>query len=72
LVVTHSNKLLDLFTLNAFTAAFHERHFAADVCSLLANPEVPSRLTFNVRESTLSCPDRMAALGFRIERMEFH
>jgi SAM-dependent methyltransferase len=71
LVVTHSNELFDLFTLNAFTAAFHERHFATDVRSLLTNPEVPRRLTFNIRENPLSYPDRMAALGFRIERMEF-
>ena len=71
LVVTHSNELFDLFTLNAFTAAFHERHFASDVRSLLTNPDAPSRLTFNIRENPLSYPDRMAALGFRIERMEF-
>jgi 2-polyprenyl-3-methyl-5-hydroxy-6-metoxy-1,4-benzoquinol methylase len=58
LVVTHSNELFDLFTLNAFTAAFHEHHFANDVRSLLTNPEVPRRLTFNVRENPLSYPDR--------------
>jgi SAM-dependent methyltransferase len=71
LVITHSNELFDLFTLNAFTAAFHERHFATDVRSLLAKPEVPLRLTFNIRENPLSYPHRLEALGFRVERMEF-
>lgn len=71
LVITHSNELFDLFTLNAFTAAFHQRHFGVDVRPLLAKPDEPNRLTFNIRENPLSYPDRLAALGFRVERMEF-
>lgn len=71
LVVTHSNDLFDLFTLNAFTADFHRRHFGSDVSGLLAQPNKPSRATFNVRENPISYPAKLAGLGFAVERMEF-
>jgi SAM-dependent methyltransferase len=34
LLVTHSNELFDLFTLNSFTLAFMRRHFGAAVAAL--------------------------------------
>ena len=71
LVITHSNELFDLYTLNAFTAAFHQRNFCADVSSLLTSPDRPVRTSFNIRENPMSYPAKLAARGFALERIEF-
>lgn len=71
LVITHSNELFDLFTLNAFTVDFFGRQFDVDARSLLTNPDEPARTTFNVRENPLAYEDKLAPYGLKIERMEF-
>jgi hypothetical protein len=71
LVITHSNELFDLFTLNRYTRAFFERHFSVDPGSLLAFPDRPSRTTFNVRENPLSYGEKLKPFGFEIDRMEY-
>jgi 2-polyprenyl-3-methyl-5-hydroxy-6-metoxy-1,4-benzoquinol methylase len=71
LVVTHSNALFDLFTLNAYTVDFFRRCFEADPTALLAHPDKPSRSSFNIRENPLSYGAKIARYGFREERQEF-
>lgn len=71
LVVTHSNALFDLYTFNAFTAAFFRDHFGVDPSSLLVHPDKPARTTFNIRENPLAYPDKLKGYGFSVERMEF-
>jgi 2-polyprenyl-3-methyl-5-hydroxy-6-metoxy-1,4-benzoquinol methylase len=71
LVITHSNELFDLFTLNAFTVAFHLKHFGVDVSALLAHSDKPQRSTFNVRENPLAYPDKLQRFGFSIIDMQF-
>jgi ubiquinone/menaquinone biosynthesis C-methylase UbiE len=71
LLVTHSNALFDMFTLNAFTAAFYQRNFGCDVKGLLQFPEKPQRLSFSIRENPLAYAAKLARLGFRETRQEF-
>ncbi len=76
LVVTHSNELFDLFTLNKYTVAFFERNFSTagvknDVRSLLRNPEKPDRHVFGVRENPLAYRFKLARFGFEEKRQEF-
>jgi SAM-dependent methyltransferase len=71
LVVTHSNALFDLFTLNAYTVAFFRDQFGIDPSSLLKHPDRPQRTSFNIRENPLAYPAKLAKHGFRVDRMEF-
>lgn len=76
LILTHSNELFDMYTLNRYTAMFFERHFGAsdqpcDVSSLLAFSNVPDRKTFSIRENPLSYKYKLAKYGFVEESQEF-
>ena len=71
LVVTHSNELFDLFTCNSFTRDFFRNNFATDVAALLTHPAVPARTSYNIRENPLTYSNKLAALGFQVERTEF-
>lgn len=77
LVVTHSNELFDLFSLNRHTATFFERHlvdaaFKNQVADLLACADQPAHpTTYNVRENPLAYRFKLAEFGFQEERQEF-
>lgn len=71
LVITHSNELFDLFTLNRFTVDFFDAHFGCDVAGLLTHPAEPDRLSFNIRENPLAYPQKLARYGLVPERVEF-
>jgi SAM-dependent methyltransferase len=71
LVVTHSNDLFDLFTLNAYTVSFFKRHFGTDPSKLLTNPGKPEVATYNIRENPLAYPDKLKAVGFHVEQTEY-
>ena len=48
LIVTHSNELFDMYTLNRFTVEFYREHFSftgidTSVAQLLTNPELAER-----------------------------
>lgn len=75
-VVTHSNELFDMYTLNRLTIDFFTRHFCGEnsaekIASLLTHPQIPERIVFNVRENPLSYTHKLAAFGFREEQQEF-
>lgn len=70
-MITHSNSLFDMFTFNAFTVEFFRDHFGADVSTLLTNPEVPQRITYNVRENPLAYRFKLARFGLQEVRQEF-
>lgn len=76
LVVTHSNELFDMFTLNRYTVEFFARHFSfgerpTDVASLLLHPEKPSRAGFSVRENPLNYGVKLMQHGFKEAQQEF-
>jgi ubiquinone/menaquinone biosynthesis C-methylase UbiE len=71
LLITHSNALFDMFTLNAFTAGFFERNFGCDAKGLLQFPQKPQRLSFSIRENPLAYAHKLAQFGFRETRQEF-
>jgi 2-polyprenyl-3-methyl-5-hydroxy-6-metoxy-1,4-benzoquinol methylase len=71
LVVTHSNELFDLYTLNRYTVSFFAQHFSTDAASLLVHPEKPDRKTFSIRENPLAYGEKLARFGFRQVAQEF-
>lgn len=76
LVVTHSNSLFDMFSLNHYTANFFkqnfvsEGHFQSQLPALLKNGEATGT-TYNVRENPLSYCHKLAGFGFKEVRQEF-
>lgn len=71
LIVSHSNSLFDLYTLNAYTAAFFKENFGTDVTSLLTHPDKPTRTSFSLREHPLAYPDKLRTFGFEVEAIEY-
>lgn len=71
LIVSHSNELFDLFTLNSYTAAFHKKHFGCDSDALLKFQHIPKATTYNIRENPLTYPDKLRSFGFASDRTEF-
>lgn len=73
-VITHSNDLFDVFTLNRYTVDFHARCFGSDpddIASLLTHPDKPDRTTFNVRANPLVFRHELARYDLTEERQEF-
>lgn len=72
LVVTHSNELFDLFTLNNLTVEFFDRHFGSNVEPLLAEMSKKTAIeTYGIRENPLSYPAKLAAFGFAQQDVRF-
>lgn len=78
LIVTHSNELFDMFSLNRYTVEFFNRHFIqkgedqSRVASLLTASGSPKdRVTYNVRENPLAYRFKLLKSGFRETRQEF-
>jgi 2-polyprenyl-3-methyl-5-hydroxy-6-metoxy-1,4-benzoquinol methylase len=75
-LVTHSNELFDLFTLNSYTVEFFARHLVdagrrEDIVSLLSRADEPRRIVHNIRENPLNYRHKLAAAGFEEMRQEF-
>jgi len=73
LIVTHSNELFDLFSLNGLTANFFVEHFAAISAGklLVNNAIVASQPLYNVRENPLAYRFKLAGFGFEEVQQEF-
>ncbi len=76
MIVTHSNELFDLYTLNKYTVEFHRTHFtlsdeAHSIESLLSHPDKPTRSSFNIRENPLRYKFKLAKYGFEETRQDF-
>jgi SAM-dependent methyltransferase len=76
LVVTHSNSLFDMFSLNHYTINFFKENFVLDadfhsqLANLIKHSETTST-TYNVRENPLSYCHKLASFGFKEVRQEF-
>ena len=78
LVVTHSNKLFDMFSLNRYTLEFFKVHLMPDTSyhakldTLLNSANHPKdAVTYNIRENPLTYKYKLAKYGFHEERQEF-
>ncbi len=76
MVITHSNELFDMYTFNAYTVEFYQRHLtgsqtAQQIAPLLTNANKPERITFNIRENPLRYRYKLAAYGFEETQQEF-
>ena len=78
LLVTHSNELFDMFSLNRYTLEFFQRHLASEPCyhsllkELLSKADFPREaMSYNVRENPLSYRYKLARYGFDETRQEF-
>lgn len=76
LIVTHSNELFDMYTLNAYTVAFYEAYLTGEgsgkrVASLLTHTDAPTKPSFNVRANPLNYRFRLAEFGLEEVQQEF-
>lgn len=78
LIVTHSNELFDMFSLNRYTAEFFMNNLigdeasGCDVASLLSASDTPEQaVSYNVRENPLSYRFKLRQFGFAEEYQEF-
>jgi 2-polyprenyl-3-methyl-5-hydroxy-6-metoxy-1,4-benzoquinol methylase len=79
LVVTHSNELFDMFTLNRFTIDFFRNNFnlveeeLKELEKILEKTkDVPeNKITYNIRENPLNYSIKLKKYGFKEERIEF-
>lgn len=77
LIVTHSNELFDLFSLNKYTVDFFRKYLVVDqykdkIKPLITNSDKPEKPTlYNVRENPLIYQYKLKRYGFRETRQEF-
>ena len=78
LVVTHSNELFDMFSLNRYTLEFFKKHLMPDVSyharldTLLTSANIPESPTiYNIRENPLVYKHKLVRYGFREVKQEF-
>jgi len=78
LIVTHSNELFDMYSLNQYTTEFFASHLVQDrdlrqpLRALITNAsESESITTYNVRENPLTYRFKLARYGFVEHRQEF-
>ena len=65
LIVSHSNKLFDLFSLNRYTVEFFREEFVSNVDDLLCRANQPVDFTtYNIRENPLCYKFKLANFGF--------
>jgi len=54
LVVSHSDELFDFLTFKKYTVAFFNKHFKFDPSTLITNPDLPERNSFNQQKNPLT------------------
>lgn len=78
LIVTHSNELFDMFSLNQYTLDFFNRHLVTDdrlqssLSTLITKASGEESITtYNIRENPLTYRLKLGRYGFVEERQEF-
>ena len=71
LLVTHSNELFDLFTLNNLTIDFFQKNFKVDVKELIDIKGIQKIETYKIRENPLSYARKLLNMGFQQIRLDF-
>jgi len=75
LIVTHSNSLFDMFSLNQYTINFIKDNLilsnSAQLSNLLTHANAESKATYNVRENPLSYHHKLRKFNFKEEKQEF-
>jgi len=78
LILSHSNELFDMFSLNRYTVRFFKNHFVkdpsfhSDLENLFKAKDIPENPRFyNVRENPLVYKHKLARSGFEEIRQEF-
>lgn len=74
LIVTHSNELFDMYSLNSYTVEFFKTNFTpSDISPLLKSAQaVPGQPMYNVRENPLSYRFKLDTHGFLEEKQAFN
>ena len=71
LLITHSNELFDMFTMNNLTVKFFESHFKVKISQYLELSETLPVQTYRIRENPLSYSLKLTRYGFRQEKIDF-
>jgi len=71
LLVTHSNELFDMFTLNNLTIDFFLNNFHVNIKEFLNLDECEIIQTYGIRENPLSYSSKLVTYGFQQEKIDF-
>jgi SAM-dependent methyltransferase len=74
LVVTHSNELFDMFSLNKHTEKFFKKYLltdTGDISGLLNYKESDNDIDYNVRENPITYKDKLKEYGFKEIKQSF-
>ena len=71
LIVTHSNELFDMFSLNCYTKDFFLNHFNSEVGSLLKETDELNTPKYNIRENPLIYRYKLKSFGFNEIKQSF-
>jgi SAM-dependent methyltransferase len=71
LLVTHSNVLFDMFTMNNLTVDFFIRNFKVDISEFLDLKELAPVQTYGIRENPLSYSTKLSEYGFKQLKIDF-
>lgn len=72
LIVTHSNELFDMFSLNRYTEDFFQRNFDCNAHDLLQATHLPENpVLYNIRENPMTYQYKLKQHGFQEIQQEF-
>ena len=77
LIVTHSNQLFDMFSLNNYTVDFFMENFIKDQSlrseleEMITHTAKPEKISYNIRENPLIYHFKLAKYGFLEKKQEF-
>jgi ubiquinone/menaquinone biosynthesis C-methylase UbiE len=71
LLVTHSNELFDMFTMNNLTVDFFKSEFGVDIGSCIDLKNVEPIETYAIRENPLSYSLKLKSFGFDQQNIDF-
>jgi ubiquinone/menaquinone biosynthesis C-methylase UbiE len=76
LIITHSNELFDMYSLNSYTVEFFAKHFYSgdkkSIKQLVSKHNAPEITTYNVRENPLNYKFKLKKYGFEEIQQEFY
>jgi len=70
-VVTHSNELFDMFTMNNLTIDFFKRNFEVNVEKYIDLAELAPVKTYGIRENPLEYSTKLRRYGFEQKKIDF-
>jgi hypothetical protein len=71
ILITHSNELFDMFTMNNLTIDFFERNFGVRIGEYLDLAGLTPVETYGIRENPLNYSTKLRRYGFEQQKIDF-